>query len=683
MAFIRWNLRKPSAERETELKEAFGFPEIVCSILAARGKTDNELNSDFGTQVLESPFALMDMEQAVGRIRKALEEEQSIMIYGDYDCDGVCATAILYTYLLSVGANVSAYIPERDKGGYGLNHTVVEKFATDGVELLITVDNGISAVEEAEILANLGIDLIVTDHHLVGKQLPRAVAVVDPHREDCPSVFKDLCGAGVAFKLVAALEDGDYDTVFDFAGDITAIATLGDMMPIVGENRLLVQRGLRLLAFTDNIGLRALISEAKLQKLQDAGTVSFGLVPRINAAGRSNCAQKAFALLVSEDEDEAQNLARELCGCNEMRRQTEQTIFKEAFEQLLDNPKSVHSRVLVVAKEGWSNGVIGIVAARLTEHFGKPAIVFSIDGDTAVGSARSLGNFSIYEAIASCSDLLLRFGGHQFAAGMTIATKDLPELIRQINGYAAKQPPTMRTLLIDKALKPSEITLERLTEIESLAPFGNENPKPLFLLQGARLEEVMSLSGGKHLRLKFYLENQIFTAVYFGMEYARFYYRPGQLFHLVVRLERNQYQGKERVDIHIVEMRPVAFVQQQALLASLAFDTFMREEPLSPATATAVTPSRSDFAAVYRLLQKRKVFHGLAEELYFLLPSNQMNYCKLAVILEVFRQGKLIEYDEQARELRLIENPPKLQLEEMPLLQRLKKQAQYTEETKA
>ncbi len=680
MAFTKWQLRKPSPQQEEELKKAFDFPDSVCQILAARGKTKEDLTADFGTRALEDPFMLADMETAVFRIRKALEEEESIVIYGDYDCDGVCATAILYTYLLSVGAHVTGYTPERNKGGYGLNRTVIDDLVAKGTDLLITVDNGISALEEADYLEELGVDLIVTDHHLLSDRLPQAVAVVNPHREDCPSRFKNMCGAGIAFKLVAALEDGDYDTVFDFAGDLAAIATLGDVMPLVGENRLLVQRGLRLLSFTDNLGLRALLSETKLKNPQETGSVLFGLVPRINAAGRLGCANKAFSLLIAEDQEEAQALAKELCQCNEKRQELEQSIRKEALEQLWVSPAQAHAQVLIVGKEGWSSGVIGVTAARLTEQFGKPSIVFSIDGEVATGSARSLGDFSIYEAIASCEDLLLRFGGHKLAAGLTIKTKDLPEFSKRVNAYAASQPPTFYPLFIDRTIKPSEITLERFKEINSLAPFGHGNEQPVFLLQQARLDEIIPLSGGKHLRLKFYIDNQFISAVYFGMEQARFYYRTGQLFHLLVRLECNHYQGKDQVNIHIVELRPAQFLQKQTLIASLAFDALMRGNSLPPKTALASSPTRSEFAVVYRFLQTKKVFYGLAEELYLLLVPNEINYCKLCVILEVMRQGGLLNIDEQTRKMEITEHPPKLQLQETPLLQILQKWAQQQKE---
>lgn len=681
MAFTQWRLLKSSNEREKALNQNFGFPKSVCEILAARGKTDQELTEDYGTTTLEDPFVLADMENAALRIRTAIELEQRIVIFGDYDCDGVCAAAILYTYLLSVGADVQVYIPERDNGGYGLNNNAIDELHKQKTELLITVDNGISALKEADYLASLGIDLIVTDHHLVEDALPKAVAVVNPHREDCPSKFKDLCGAAVAFKLVAALEDGDYDTAFDFAGDLVAIATLGDIMPLVGENRLIINRGLRLLEFTDNLGLRALIDETKIKNIQNASNVLFNITPRINAAGRLFQAKKAFELLVSEDEDTACSLAKELCDFNSQRRETEKTILDEAIEMLEKSPKDSHSRIIIVANEGWSPGVMGIIAAKLTDRFGKPSIIFTIEGDVAVGSSRSLGDFSIFEAIYSCRDLLLQFGGHKLAAGLSIKKELLPEFIRRINEYASSQPPTVRSISIDKVLNPAEITLDLIKDLESLQPFGHANPQPVFMIQNARLDDIYSLSNGKHLRLNFSANDISFSAVYFCMEYKRFCYHIGQTLNLVVRIEKNTYQGTERADIYIIDIRPTTFLQKQTLSAYVAFDALMREEILPYKVAAAAYPLREEFAIVYRFLQKKKVFYGLAEELYLTLIETKINYCKLAVILEALHRSCLININKKDKKISIVERPPKIDLQKTPLLKELHRQAAEQGET--
>lgn len=681
MAFTKWQLLKGSNEREKALNQNFGFPKSVCEILAARGKTDQELTEDYGTKTLEEPFALADMEKAVLRIREAIELEQQICVFGDYDCDGVCAAAILYTYLLSVGANVQVYIPERDNGGYGLNNNAIDKLHKQNTELLITVDNGISALNEADYIASLGIDLIVTDHHLVEEELPKAIAVVNPHREDCPSKFKDLCGAAVAFKLVAALEDGDYDTAFDFAGDLVAIATLGDIMPLVGENRLIMNRGLRLLEFTDNLGLRALIDEAKIKNVQNASNVLFNITPRINAAGRLFQAKKAFELLVSEDDDTARALAKELCDFNSQRRETERIILDEAIEMLEKSPKDSHSRIIIVANEEWSPGVMGIIAAKLTDRFGKPSIVFTIEGDVAVGSSRSLGDFSIFEAIYSCKDLLLQFGGHKLAAGLSIKKELLPEFIKRINEYASSQPPTVRSISIDKVINPAEITLDLIKDLDSLQPFGHGNPQPVFMIQNARLDGIYSLSNGKHLRLNFTTNDISFSAVYFCMEYKRFCYRVGQTLNLVVRIEKNIYQGTEKADIYIIDIRPTTFLQKQTLSASVAFDALMREEILPSKVAAAAYPSRDEFAIVYRFLQKKKFFYGLAEELYLTLIETGINYCKLAVILEALSRSCLININKKNKKISIVERPPKIDLQKTPLLKEIRNQAVKQGET--
>ena len=498
MVFKKWIQKQVLPDMVQDIAEKRNIPLMAARVLAARGLSVTEAE-EFFSGTLEDPFVLKDMDKATMRITQAIEKEEKIVIYGDYDCDGVTATALLYTYLNSVGANVMYYVPDRETEGYGLNCQALA-FLKDRLhtDLVITVDNGISALKEAAYAREKGLDLVITDHHSVGETLPDAVAVINPHRKDCPSRFKELAGVGVVFKLVAALEGGDYTMPLESFADLAAIGTIGDVVTLSGENRLLVQQGLKILEFTENPGLRALLEIAGLEgKPITAASIAFGIAPRINAAGRIEGAEKAVDLLLCEDEEEATALAAEMQSFNQQRQEIEQKILHEIEQEIEKNPGKLYNRVLVFWGEGWHPGVIGIVSAKITERYGKPSFILSVQGQgDSRGSGRSIGNFSLYEALSACAAHLKKFGGHQLAAGLSVERGSERAFEEAINRYAAEHFAIMPTVTceIDAEISLQELSAEIVGSLSVLEPFGAGNPQPIFLMRNAVIDSITPLS---------------------------------------------------------------------------------------------------------------------------------------------------------------------------------------------
>lgn len=670
MSLTRWVLKKENLERTKQLKEEHNMSDLLARILSARGFTDSQLDNMFSGNVIEDPFKLKDMQKAVDRIKTAIENQQKIAIYGDYDCDGVCSCAMLYTYLISIGADVICYIPERNEG-YGLSLKGIDSLREQNVDLIITVDNGIVAIDEALYISNCNIDLIVTDHHKVSDLLPKAVAVVNPKRFDDESQFKDICGAVVVLKLIAALEDGDYDTVFDYAGDLAAIATIGDLMPIVSENRTIVARGLRLLNFTENYGLHSLINMISSDHNISSLSVSFGICPRINAAGRFNDAKTAFELLICEDEEKAQELAEKLCEYNIKRKEVEAAITDDVQAYLAANPKELYNPVLVVFNENWMHGVIGIIAGRLMEYYNKPVVVISIDGDVAVGSARSFKGFSMYNALKYCCDCFIKWGGHELAGGVTLNKNKIEDFKKKINEYALKNRPSYREKEIDLVVDPNELSIDLVKDLEKLAPFGNSNRQPLFMIPNLKLLEIIPLSENKHIRLKFMTKSGTIYAIYFQMPPSHFYYKIGNLFNVLVNIDVNIYRDRENINYKIVDIRPAKMKQSNMLASSFEFDRLVQQNKISSAVKKLISPSRNEFLAVYKLIKQLKTFYGDSYKLYTLIYKSSINYCKLCVILDVLSTEGLIKFTPKG--ISYINNPPKVDLKSNPLIKRLEK----------
>ena len=664
-----WSEQKYAATLAAQQKEVG----LLAGILAARGITDptEALTLLAGEEELSDPMLLTDMDKACARILEAIDKEQTIVVYGDYDVDGVTATALLYQHLKGMGASVKCMLPSREGDGYGLSKNAIQSIHDKGCQLIVTVDNGISALEEAEFAASLGVDLIVTDHHLPHDALPKAVAVVDPRRADDHSPFKGLCGAGVAFKLCAALDGCPPEEMLDYCGDLAAVGTVADVMPLTGENRTLVKAGLKSLQQTDRPGISALLEEVGLGgKPITAENVSYAIAPRINAAGRMDNAVTALQLVLCEDEERAAELAHKLNEINVARQETEQEIVKAAQEQLDAEPAILEDRVILIWGRDWHPGVIGIVASRLVEKTGRPVIVVSVDEHgEGKGSGRSVQGFNLHECIASCEDILLRFGGHAMAAGLSVREENLPELRRRLNEWAARECAVLFTppLECDLSIHLDRITVESVRRLEQLAPYGAENPTPIFVLEKAVIDGIFSVSEGKHCRLRLRQGNASIYAVWFGMPPEQLPYTMGDVVDAAVNLSVYESLRGAQLSGRILELHPAGFgnaaAEQTALVQALR-----RGTPLSAEQKARIAPERSDIITVYRELQARR-WH--AEDLQPLFAKlGEENTGKILVAITALEQVGLIAVRERsgAKFWELVPAEGKKNLADAPIL---------------
>lgn len=670
-----WNILQPDKEKAREIAEQYGLPPVAALLLAARGITGRDEIREYlspGAQMMD-PFLLKGMEPAVKRIRQALEEGERMAVYGDYDADGVTAAAILYSYFLDQGADVLYELPSRHKEGYGLHKSSVDYFAKQGVSLIITVDNGITAVEEANYVRELGMDLIVTDHHMPGPEIPCAVAVIDAHQKDCPSTFKDYCGAGVAYQLVRALEQGNEQLVEDNFSDLAALGTIADVMPLLSDNRILVRAGLKAIAGGERPGLLRLMEAGGIKpEAMDSGGAAFGIAPRINAAGRMGAPHRCVQLLLSEEEEEAGSLAEEINSENQLRQQVEKEILEQAGKQLAGHPNWQYGRVLVLAGEGWHCGVIGIVASRLCERYAKPAIVLSLDGEQATGSGRSLPGFPLYEALCACGEYLTHFGGHPQAAGMSLPVSRIEAFRDAINRYAALHFRRMpvQEITVDFRINPAMLTLDTVEQMKLLEPFGQGNPKPVLGL--FRMEITgMQILKEKHIKLSLRKGEAAAQVMLFNRNPGSFPFIPGDLVDIAVSAEQNKYQGRTYLSLVGREIR-FSDVEEDAILqADFLSGQVMRGEALEAPEFELVRMGRGEVAQVYKFLRGCPGCPDDAVSLWRRMNQKDVNIAKVRLSLEILKEMGLISCGENAG-LTLNPTQQKVDLEQSRILRHLR-----------
>lgn len=677
MSRKKWLVSALDKELASDIAEEYDIDPFCSLLLVSRGITDDSEIFDFFSKEcrLSDPFEIKDMDKAVERIRKAIEEKEKILIYGDYDADGVTSTALLYLYLKSENADVITYIPDRNSEGYGLNLDAVKEISEKGVKLIITVDNGISAFNEADYISSLGMDLVITDHHKASHTIPLAVAVVDPHRYDCPSEFKLWAGVGVAFKLVCALSDKTTDELLDLYSDLVTIGTIGDIVSLTGENRAIVKHGLKILNKTTRPGVKALKQIAGVDgKEINASTVAFSLVPRINAIGRISSAEEAFRLLISEEEGNALFYAQTVDSSNVTRQDVEKIISGEAEAQIRNNPEMLYDRVLIFSGENWHGGVIGIVAARLTQKYGKPCIVITDDGKEAKGSGRSIEGFSLYEAINSASHLLNHFGGHTLAAGFGLDSENIDDFKKAVQDYAKTVEMPFATVALDCKLKPEFISADVLDVISALEPFGAGNPQPMFGLFGMTLTSVQPIGGGKHLRLSLRRGNATVSALYFGVTLNDFPYDEGDILDLAVRLEKNEYMGQTKVSIYIKDVRMSGTDDDKYLRSVRLYEKLKRKEKLSEKQIEFITPTRQNIADVFRFIRSNKGWKHDLDVLCYRLSSDGSDACRVLTAIDVLEELGI--FRKNGNEILLADTECKVNLDDSKLLGYLKSLAE-------
>jgi len=609
MILRKWEVRPLDKERAAAFAQTYGVPFFLAMLMNIRGLDDAAHLREFlgEGEPLSDPFLLKDMDKAAARITRAVDNMEKIAVYGDYDADGVTSTAMLYSYLETRGADVIFYIPQREGEGYGMNIGAVEYLKEQGVSLIVTVDNGISSVQEVARANELGIDVVVTDHHRPQEILPDAVAVVDAYRPDDTSPYKHFSGVGIAFKLLMALEDGagDVEDLLEAYSDLAAIGTIGDIVPLTGENRTLIRAGLERLSQSDRPGVQALLENAGVAgKALTSTNVAFTLVPRINATGRMGAPERAVRLLISGYEEEAEVLSEEICADNEERRRVEAEIAEAAFADI-EAKGYMKDRVVVVDGENWHHGVIGIVASRVTERCGKPCMIISRGETEAKGSGRSVEGFSLFEAICACGDLLIKFGGHPMAAGITLKPENIEAFRRRINQYAAEHFPQMptQTVTLDCKLNPAALSVSMAQSLTQLEPFGNGNPQPVFGLFNMELSNVTPVGGGGHLRLTLEKNGAVITAMRFNTKPEELPYHIGDKIDLAVQLEAREFRGQPSLTVIVRDMKFAAFNTEKNIASLASFEKWQRGEVLSAEDKNRLYPDRACLAAIYRALR--------------------------------------------------------------------------------
>ena len=595
-----WNVTRPEASAVNALASG-GFNPLTAMILAARGMKDARSARDFldcGCRLID-PFLMTDMDLAAGRVQQALSRGERIAVFGDYDVDGITATCLLTSFLRSIGGNVISYIPGRLEEGYGLNPIAIRQLKEEGVNLIITVDCGITAVEEARLCKQLGIDLVITDHHECKEQLPEAVAVVDPHRPDGGYPHKNLSGVGVAFKLAAALS-GDQMAVLNEYADMVCLGTVADVMPLVGETRVFVARGLELLRHTRRPGITALIKECGCESDNiNAMSIGFMLAPRINAAGRMGRIELAVELFLTDDADKAAELARGLCELNRQRQQVESDIYRQAIEML---PTGSTPQAIVLADERWHQGVVGIVASRIAEEYCCPTFLICLDGDHGKASSRSFGGFNLFQALKNHSHLLESYGGHELAAGFTIHRSQIDAfreaVCRDASAYYAESG--QRTVLdIDCAVTADLLSVGSIDALSALEPCGNGCPKPVLMLEKLVVDRLALVGNSRHMRLRLKQGHHLLGAICFCATTDTFPIQPGDIVDVAFQPQVNEFRGVRSVQLNVQDIRPHCSVPCEA---EDGHYRRLKKGTASAADCRALLPDRAMLAAVWKFL---------------------------------------------------------------------------------
>ena len=598
-----WNCASPQPEAVNALV-AGGYAPLAAMVLASRGIGDGTAAHkylDWNCDLCD-PYAMTDMALAAGRVGVAMENGEKIAVFGDYDVDGITATCLLTDFLRSHGCDVVPYIPGRLEEGYGLNPIAIDYLHSLGVTLIITVDCGITAVEEAELCKELGIDLVITDHHECKERLPEAIAVVDPHRPDDNYPHKGLCGVGVAFKLASALS-GNQDEILDAYADLVCLGTVADVMPLQGENRLFVTRGLNLLKENPRPGVAALMTECGCEPANlTSSVVGYMLCPRINAAGRMGQIDLAVELFLTSDYEKAEALAKALCELNKQRQAVESEIYAQAIEML---PEGRLPEAIVLADESWHQGVVGIVASRIAEEYCCPTFMICLDGEAGKASSRSFGGFNLFAALTSLSPLLESFGGHELAAGFTIHRDQIASFRQEIcklakEFYQTSGPKTV--LETDCVITPELLTLHNIDSLNALEPCGNGCPKPVLVMENLTVDRLSQVGNGRHLRLRLQGKNHGFNGIFFSATAESAAIEVGDLVDVAFIPQINEFRGEQTVQMNIQDIRP-------ACNAPVCCDTEdysrLRTGNLDRASAEKLLPDRATLGMVWRYLSAR------------------------------------------------------------------------------
>jgi len=669
-----WNAKEPDVGAVNALASA-GYAPLAAMVLSARG-LENGMQAaaylDCSAPLLD-PFLMTDMDLAAGRLGLAMAQGEKIAVFGDYDVDGITSTCLLTDFLRRHGANCVSYIPERLEEGYGLNPIALHQLHREGVNLIVTVDCGITAVEEAELCRELGMDLVITDHHECKDTLPQAVAVVDPHRPDGGYPSKTLSGVGVAFKLAAALCGSQEDVLAEYA-DMVCIGTVADVMPLQGENRVFVSRGLEALKNTRRPGLAALIAQCGQDDVT-ASTIGFMLAPRINAAGRMGRISLALDLFLTQDPQIAREAAEKLCDLNRQRQQIESDIYRQAVAMLPPGPPP---EAIVLADERWHQGVVGIVASRIAEEYACPTFLICLDGDHGKASSRSHGGFNLFASLSLLSPLLESYGGHELAAGFTISREHIPEFRRQMVSLAGRfyESGAPRTILeVDCAIPMELLTLPNVESLNVLEPCGSGCPKPVLMVKGLTVDRITMVGGGRHMRLRLHQGRHSVGAIYFSADPEETSIHPGDLVDVAFTPQVNEFRGEKSVQMNVLDIRPSCAAECSATAEGYMA---LRENRITSQQAQELLPQRTTLAIVWRYLSTNAA-PDIRESPLCLCrkivrwTGRPLSLGQLMACLDIFRDVGLLQMERQHKYMviRLTPGSGKADLNESTTMQRL------------
>ena len=555
----KWEVCKENKNDIDKISKENGLSNLISSILASRGIIEKEDVREFLNPTRDdfhTPFLMPDMEKAVDRILKAIQTQEKTIIYGDYDVDGITSITVLKKFLEERNLQVGEYIPNRLNEGYGLNKEAVKKIAEQGYKLIITVDCGISCIEEIKYATELGLEVIVTDHHEPAEELPKCLAVVDAKRKDNQYPFNQLAGVGVVFKLIQAisiklnLDNREYLKYLD----IVCVGTISDIVPLVDENRVITKLGLKLVPISKNIGLRTLLASTGYKEVNST-TISFGIAPRINACGRMGEEKEALRLFLTNDLHEAKEITEKLNNYNLERQETEKRIFKQALEQIENGEKD--KSCIVLGQEGWHHGIIGIVASKVTDIYFKPSILICFEGEEGKGSGRSIPGFNLHDAVMNCDTYVEKFGGHSMAIGINVKRENFEKFKKEFEEYTQNShiSDIIPIIQIDKQVDIKKINLQDVNELKLLEPYGEGNKMPVFLIKNLKILSIRSLSEGKHIKLKLGIDNYMIDAIGFNMGEVADKYLIGDKVDIVGSLEVNQFGGNENIQVNLKDLR--------------------------------------------------------------------------------------------------------------------------------
>ena len=676
-----WNVSAFREEEAAALEQA-GYAPLCARVLSARGCATPEQAAAYLScdTPLNSPFLMKDMKTAADRVRLAVARREHIAVFGDYDVDGITATCLLTDFLLGMGARVTSYIPARLEEGYGLNETAIEQLYRKQVNLIVTVDCGITANAEAELCKKMGIDLVITDHHECKQALPRAVAVVDPHRPDATYPHTGLSGVGVAFQLAAAIS-GRQAELLDRYADLLCLGLIADVMPLQGEVRTMVVRGLQALQEPKRPGLRALMAESGvLGKPATASTVGYFLAPRINAAGRMGRVELAVELFLTRDEQRAEKLAAALCRLNRERQRVEAQIYDQAVAML---PEGQPPDVIVLAGETWHQGVVGIVASRLSEEYACPAFLICMDGDRGKASSRSYGGFNLFAALTELSPLLESYGGHELAAGFTILRENIPafaaEMRRLCINYRRSEAADS-ALRVDCEIDAALLTMENIQALQQLEPCGTGCPGAVYCLRDVTVEQTAEVGGGKHLRLTLRDGRRQLPAIFFSTDALRAGVAPSDVVDVAFVPQINEFRGMQSVQLCIMDIRPGERVRQERREQAALYRRYAIGARLTAQEADALLPVRSEFVAVWRYLISHSTGRRLQEEFTCLsrkvarISGLPLTMGKTRICLDVFDEQGLIRLRRYPKYLciEITTDGSKVDLDESPIIRQLR-----------